>query len=109
MGFAAAAERASAADRIVSINPATGVPLGDVPDATREQVVAAVAKARAAQADWAQLSLRDRCRRVRRFSTELMARADQVIDHYVHTAEWEQFEYDRRVTDWELKRGFERY
>jgi glutamine synthetase len=31
-----------------------------------------------------------------------------VIGHYVHTAEWEQFEYDRRVTDWELKRGFER-
>jgi len=30
------------------------------------------------------------------------------IEHYVHTAEWEQFEYDRRVTDWELKRGFER-
>ena len=23
--------------------------------------------------------------------------------------DWEQFEYDRRVTDWELKRGFERY
>ena len=34
---------------------------------------------------------------------------DEVVDHYVHTAEWEQFEYDRRVTDWELKRGFERY
>jgi glutamine synthetase len=34
---------------------------------------------------------------------------DAVIDHYVHTAEWEQFEYDRRITDWELKRGFERY
>ncbi len=34
---------------------------------------------------------------------------DDVIDHYVHTAEWEQFEYDRRITDWELKRGFERY
>jgi glutamine synthetase len=34
---------------------------------------------------------------------------DAVIDHYVHTARWEQFEYDRRVTDWELKRGFERY
>ena len=33
----------------------------------------------------------------------------RVLDHYVHTAEWEQFEYDRRVTDWELKRGFERY
>jgi len=34
---------------------------------------------------------------------------DHVIDHYVHTAKWEQFEYDRRITDWELKRGFERY
>jgi glutamine synthetase len=34
---------------------------------------------------------------------------DGVIDHYVHTARWEQFEYDRRITDWELKRGFERY
>jgi len=32
-----------------------------------------------------------------------------VIDHYVHTARWEQMEYDRRVTDWELHRGFERY
>lgn len=32
-----------------------------------------------------------------------------VIDHYVHTARWEQHEYDRRVTDWELHRGFERY
>jgi glutamine synthetase len=34
---------------------------------------------------------------------------DEVVDHYVHTAEWEQSEYDRRVTDWELRRGFERY
>jgi len=33
---------------------------------------------------------------------------DEVIDHYAHNADWEQFEYDRRVTDWELKRGFER-
>jgi glutamine synthetase len=33
---------------------------------------------------------------------------EAVVSHYVHTAEWEQFEYDRRVTDWELKRGFER-
>jgi len=36
------------------------------------------------------------------------AYGDDVIDHYVHAAEWEQFEYDRRITDWELKRGFER-
>ena len=32
-----------------------------------------------------------------------------VIEHYVHTAKWEQMEYDRRITDWELHRGFERY
>ena len=52
-----------------------------------------------------------------REATELMDKSkmlraafgDDVIDHYVHTAEWEQFEYDRRITDWELKRGFERY
>ncbi len=34
---------------------------------------------------------------------------DEVIEHYVHAAEWEQLEYDRRVTDWDLARGFERY
>ena len=34
---------------------------------------------------------------------------EDVVEHYVHTARWEQFEYDRRITDWELMRGFERY
>lgn len=33
---------------------------------------------------------------------------DDVIDHYVHAGRWEQFEQDRRVTDWEIHRGFER-
>ena len=37
------------------------------------------------------------------------ALGDEVVEHYLHTARWEQFEYDRRITDWELKRGFERY
>jgi glutamine synthetase len=37
------------------------------------------------------------------------ALGDDVVEHYLHTARWEQFEYDRRITDWELKRGFERY
>jgi glutamine synthetase len=36
------------------------------------------------------------------------ALGEQVISHYAHTADWEQLEYDRRVTDWEIKRGFER-
>jgi glutamine synthetase len=47
-----------------------------------------------------------------RLSKSTMLRAafgDAVIEHYVHTANWEQFEYDRRITDWELMRGFERY
>ena len=34
---------------------------------------------------------------------------NDVVDHYVHTARWEQSEFDRKVTDWELFRGFERY
>ncbi len=33
---------------------------------------------------------------------------DDVVDHYVRAGEWEQEEYDRRVTDWEVARGFER-
>ena len=36
------------------------------------------------------------------------AMGDAVIDHYVHNARWEQFETDRRVTDWDRHRGFER-
>ncbi|HKG73074.1 MAG TPA: glutamine synthetase family protein [Aestuariivirgaceae bacterium] len=36
------------------------------------------------------------------------AMGDAVIDHYLHTGRWEQLEYDRRITDWEIKRGFER-
>ncbi len=43
-------------------------------------------------------------------SSAMLRRAmgDDVVDHYVHAAEWEQLEYDRRVTDWEVNRGFER-
>ncbi len=33
---------------------------------------------------------------------------DDVIDHYLHAGRWEQAEYDRRVTDWERIRFFER-
>lgn len=35
------------------------------------------------------------------------ALGDQVVDHYVRTARWEQESYDRIVTDYEVKRGFE--
>ncbi len=33
---------------------------------------------------------------------------DAVVDRYLHAGEWEPAEYDRRVTDWELIRYFER-
>ena len=36
------------------------------------------------------------------------ALGDGVIEHCVHLARWEQSEADRRVTDWELGRYFER-
>ncbi len=46
-----------------------------------------------------------------RFAASAFLRAalgDEVVDHYVHAARVEQMETDRRVTDWDLKRGFER-
>lgn len=54
-------------------------------------------------------TLREAMRLLDRSKMLRAALGDDAVDHYVHTAEWEQFEYDRRVTDWELKRGFERY
>ena len=36
------------------------------------------------------------------------ALGDDVVDHYTRCAEWEQEEFDRVVTDWEIARGFER-
>jgi glutamine synthetase len=33
---------------------------------------------------------------------------DDVVDHYAHAGAWEQIEFDRKVTDWEIARGFER-
>jgi len=36
------------------------------------------------------------------------AMGDDVIGHYVRCGEWEQEDFDRQVTDWEINRGFER-
>ncbi|MGH6814933.1 MAG: glutamine synthetase family protein, partial [Hyphomicrobiaceae bacterium] len=53
-------------------------------------------------------TLRDATVALAESKTMRQALGDAVVEHYVHTAKWEQFEYDRRVTDWELMRGFER-
>jgi glutamine synthetase len=36
------------------------------------------------------------------------AMGDDVVDHYTRAPKWEQEEFDRVVTDWEIARGFER-
>ena len=53
-------------------------------------------------------TLRDAAQALRNSTMLREAFGKDVVAHYVHAAEWEQREYDRRVTDWELKRGFER-
>lgn len=53
-------------------------------------------------------TLRDATETLRRSKMLRAAFGDAVVDHYVHAARWEQSEYDRKVTDWEVVRGFER-
>ncbi len=81
-----AATDVSAAATITSINPATGEPLGEVPMMSADEVKSAVERARAAQRDWAKLSLEARCRRVAKFADVLMSRAEEVIDVLVREA-----------------------
>jgi glutamine synthetase len=54
-------------------------------------------------------TLRDATSALRKSKLLKGAFGEDVVAHYAHTADWEQLEYDRRVTDWELHRGFERY
>ncbi|MEM8732394.1 MAG: glutamine synthetase family protein [Pseudomonadota bacterium] len=53
-------------------------------------------------------TLRDATAHLRGSKMLRAAMGDGVVDHYVRCAEWEQEEFDRAVTDWELRRGFER-
>src|SRR5689334_25155770 len=81
MGAAASNLSAKPADaKITSINPATGEPLGEVPDQAASEVRAAVETARTAQREWARLSVEARAARVLRFAEVLMARAEEVIE-----------------------------
>jgi succinate-semialdehyde dehydrogenase/glutarate-semialdehyde dehydrogenase len=71
---------ASPAGTIVSVNPATGQALGNVPEMSADEVQAAVARARAAQASWAATPLRERCHIVRAVAAVLVDRADEIVD-----------------------------
>ncbi|MFO1074599.1 MAG: glutamine synthetase family protein [Geminicoccaceae bacterium] len=53
-------------------------------------------------------TLREAIERLERAQGLRRAMGEEVIEHYVHAARWEQASYDRAVTDWELQRYFER-
>ncbi|MFL6228527.1 MAG: aldehyde dehydrogenase family protein [Pyrinomonadaceae bacterium] len=69
-----------AREEIVSYDPATNEEIGRVPLRTAEEVRAAVSQARAAQADWAALSYRERGRVVLRAREIVLAEIDAVAD-----------------------------
>jgi glutamine synthetase len=53
-------------------------------------------------------SLREATETLRGSAMLRAAFGDGVVDHYTRCAEWEQEEFDRAVTDWEIARGFEK-
>lgn len=53
-------------------------------------------------------TLREAVERLDGSATLRRAMGEEVVDHYVHAARWEQGRYDQAVTDWELNRYFER-
>ena len=53
-------------------------------------------------------TLRDAIEALRRSKMLRAAWGDEVVEHYLHAARWEQAQADKAVTDWEVARGFER-
>ncbi len=53
-------------------------------------------------------TLRDATTALRESAMLRAALGDAVVDHYVRAATWEQEDFDRTVTDYEVARGFER-
>jgi len=53
-------------------------------------------------------TLRDAMRTLKNSEMLRAAFGDDVVDHYHRCAEWEQEEFDRVVTDYEIARGFEK-
>jgi glutamine synthetase len=53
-------------------------------------------------------TLRDAIEGARRSKMLRAAMGEDVVEHYLHAARWEQAQAERAVTDWEVARGFER-
>ncbi len=66
--------------RVVSYAPASGKVLGEAPIRSAEQVREAMAKGRAAQAVWADVSLEERCERILKLRDTLVDRADDLVE-----------------------------
>src|SRR4051812_16464263 len=63
-----------------SYAPATGELIGEVRVSSREDVAAAVARARRAQQAWAVLPVQERCERLLRFRDAMAERATELVD-----------------------------
>jgi acyl-CoA reductase-like NAD-dependent aldehyde dehydrogenase len=68
------------ANRIVSVNPATGEILRELECAGEAEILAAVERARQAQAAWAELGLRRRIDVVREFQGKLHSRKSEIAE-----------------------------
>lgn len=65
---------------IVVRSPANGSLVGTVAVTSADEVIAAVARARKAQVDWAARTIQDRCQVLRNVRARLLARTDDVVD-----------------------------
>ena len=70
----------SGARTLQSYAPATGELLGEVRVSSREDVHAAIARARKAQAAWGVLPIEERCERLYRLRDALVDRAEEIVD-----------------------------
>ncbi|TLG15624.1 succinate-semialdehyde dehydrogenase (NADP(+)) [Nocardia cyriacigeorgica] len=68
------------AERVTTTAPYTGAPLADLPVSTPADVETAFARARGAQAAWAERSLRERKAIMLRFHDLVLARQNEVLD-----------------------------
>jgi succinate-semialdehyde dehydrogenase/glutarate-semialdehyde dehydrogenase len=78
--LAARVRTEGARERMEIDQPFTGGPLGSVPRCTPEDVHAALARAREAQAAWARTSFAERRRVLLRFHDLVLARQDEILD-----------------------------
>ena len=79
-GLAARARTGGEREPMVIEQPFTGDPLGTVPKSSPDDVAAALERARAAQASWAQTSFAERRAILLRFHDLVLARQDEALD-----------------------------